>query len=1083
MKRLIALLLATVFVLGGIIPVSAAGSDGGSYTPPTLSGALTTSSYASYLSKNPADRATSTVVINAVDYDSEKTTADVQVFKEYAGENGEFLQAGDAGKVVWTVDVPESGLYALDIRYNSVTSKTNTIERSLYVNGKVPFTEARYLTLPKTWVNDYNEENGRFVTDAGGNELRPNASVVHRWSVYQFRDSNGYVSSPLQIYLEKGENTIALEAVREPVMLDTLTLHPLETLKSYADVKAEYDKLGYKPATGATPIMLEAELPTAVSNFTIYPINDRSSAITSPQHATQLLLNSIGGAKWSSAGTWVEYEFVCEKTGLYNIVTRFRQSYMDGMYNSRRVYINGEVPFEEANMCQFGYAEGWQVDELSYHYGSGANDYYDFEFYFEEGKTYTIRFEVTVGYLGAIVEKLSNARDSLNEDYLEILRLTGPTPDENRTYGFARVMPDTIIDLYNQSEVIGEVIDYLVSMGGVKGETISTLEQIQILLRKMGSDESQIAANLANFKTELGNLSSWISSLNSQAINLDYLVIQPAGEALPKADANFFETLLYQIQQFFGSFFTDYNNVGASGDGENSGTQVNFWIETGRDQAQIIRNLVDNSYRKDNPNSNVEIKLVASGTLLPSVLAGVGPDLSLSGVGNAGATGIGQVTNVINYAIRGAVLPLNGYEGFDEVTKRFSEAAINSLSLYGVTYALPDTQSFPVMFYRTDILSDLGVEVPKTWDELLALIPILQYNNMTMGVRMDDYQTYMYQMGGNMWADDGMRINLDSNTALEAVEMACNMFTQFSLLADYNVANQFRTGEMPIAIADYTIYNNIIAFATEIAGLWSFSPIPGTVQEDGTINNSAVSYAAGMTMMKGCQDEAAAWHFMSWYTDKYFQVNFSNELVAVLGDCAKNPTANIEALEELDWTSTEYAALSEQFKNLVYVDPYPGNYIIDRYINFVFADTYTKFLDPVDSMLSYISAINAEITRKRVEFGLETLEAGQTLAQKRMSQANTAMDELEDRGKKNDAAFAAAAAAIEDNDIAALKEASEMFSDLIGDKKLDVDITKQTLSQRDGGYDIDDLSDDELIYFISVALSDASYRLTTYIEE
>lgn len=91
------------------------------------------------------------------------------------------------------------------------------------------------------------------------------------------------------------------------------------------------------------------------------------------------------------------------------------------------------------------------------------------------------------------------------------------------------------------------------------------------------------------------------------------------------------------------------------------------------------------------------------------------------------------------------------------------------LELYGKVYALPDTQSWEMMFYRTDILSELGVDVPKTWDDLLALIPILQFNNMEIGMTQN-YQIFMYQMGEELWADDGMRINLDSNKSLEAFQ-------------------------------------------------------------------------------------------------------------------------------------------------------------------------------------------------------------------------------------------------------------------------------------------------------------------------
>ena len=34
------------------------------------------------------------------------------------------------------------------------------------------------------------------------------------------------------------------------------------------------------------------------------------------------------------------------------------------MYTSRRIRINGEIPFEEANYCQFNFSDEWQSEAL-----------------------------------------------------------------------------------------------------------------------------------------------------------------------------------------------------------------------------------------------------------------------------------------------------------------------------------------------------------------------------------------------------------------------------------------------------------------------------------------------------------------------------------------------------------------------------------------------------------------------------------------------------------------------------------------------------------------------------------------------
>ena len=55
-----------------------------------------------------------------------------------------------------------------------------------------------------------------------------------------------------------------------------------------------------------------------------------------------------------------------------------------------------------------------------------------------------------------------------------------------------------------------------------------------------------------------------------------------------------------------------------------------MWYTAGRDQAQILRQLVDYEFTPES-NVSVELKLVAAGSLLPSILAGVGPDVTFLG--------------------------------------------------------------------------------------------------------------------------------------------------------------------------------------------------------------------------------------------------------------------------------------------------------------------------------------------------------------------------------------------------------------------------------------------------------------------
>ncbi|MBQ4353689.1 MAG: extracellular solute-binding protein, partial [Clostridia bacterium] len=888
-KKLTCLLLSLLMVVptAGMAVSAADEATNQKTTLQEISESLKSISYEDYLKDyEGVARGTKTVTVDAVNYKADETDAGVKVITDYEGMSGKALQIDDFGKVTWELDIPATGMYAIKVEYCSVTDKTNSIERMLYINGVVPFSEARYLLMKKTWVNEYDAETGRFELDANGNEIRPTTSVDHEWKTYSFIDSNGYYANPFEFYFEKGKNTISLEAVREAMVIKSITVYPYEDKLSYE----EY--ISGKSAASAEPIHIDAETPSKTSDYTVYPIYDRKSAITEPQDAAEIRLNTIGSEKWVTPGQWVEYEFEVPAAGLYEIVLRFRQNELPGMYTSRRIYIDGEVPFEEANYTKYNYNSQWQVMGLNNgadYDGDGEVD--SFQFYLEPGKKHTIRFEVTLGEMGSVVRKVTQILNAINQDYLEIIKLTGANPDSYRDYGFGRVLPHVVEDLVVQALNLQDIVQYVENMSGIKSQNSATLEQVRKRLITMGTDEDEIAKNLGNLKSDVGTLGEWVNTVSKQPLEIDWIQIQPVSAEYPKAEANFFQALWYEFRQFIASFFTDYNSLGSSGEAEKSDRSIDVWVSTGRDQAQIIRNLMDNDFGPTT-GINANLKLVAGGTLLPSVLAGVGPDVALPGTG----------VDPIQYAIRSAVLAVNpeAYEdaadadedekaynaemrqifgNFDEIADRFTDAAFIPITLYGKTYGLPDTQSWNMLFYRTDILADLGLDVPKTWDDLLAMIPVLQFNNMEIGMS-SDYTMYMYQMGGHLWADDGMRINLDSNLSLNSFETMCNMFTQYTLPVSYDFANRFRTGEMPIAIQNYTAYNNIIIFATEIAGLWEFGPIPGFEKEDGTIDNTAMSGVSAIVMMAGARDIGAAWEYMCWYTDTKFQVDYSNEIVA-----------------------------------------------------------------------------------------------------------------------------------------------------------------------------------------------------------
>lgn len=941
---------------------------------------LNTVDYATYLEKHAsAAEVTDVVTIDGTRFDADGTSAaEVEVMHNVHADGRDSLYTSDSSRVTWKVTVPKAGLYTIgvdcftgDAKHGAEAGeaeKSTDVERIVYINGKVPFSEARSIVFRKSWAPIYQSvsEDGEsvqsFRRDLAGNDLRPDNAPANEWRTVLLRDSTGYYTAPLLFYFEAGENTISFEATRSAMSVREITLAPAAESKvlPYEEYRAACVKLnGEKTGTDET-IKIEAEFPTIQSDESIYPLTDRTSAITSPQDPKIQRLNFMGGNEnFKTVGQWTEYTFDIKDSGFYTIALRYKQNDLSGMFASRRILIDGELPFEECNALRFNYSSDWQVKTL----GDGETEY---EFYLLPGK-HTLRIEVSLGDFADIIRRVKSTLENINNCYLEIIKLTGADPDEYRDYGFSRLMPNTIKTMLIESRNLYAVSEEITELTGEKGSQTATLDKVAFLLNRMGSDEDEIASNLSNLKTYIGTLGTWLNGVRTQPLRIDYLMVQPKGTPLPKANANFFEAIGFELKSFISSFTTDYSTMGAVSHTTDENTSIDVWLTLGRDQAKILKNLVSSDFTPDT-GTGVNVKLVAAGTLLPSVLSGQGPDVFHAALG----------VDVINYAIRSAVLPLNKYDGFEDIISEFNTATTVPVTLYGTTYGLPEHASFYMMFVRVDILSSLGLEVPKTWDDVLAMLPVLQANNMSVGLNRE-YDLFLYQMGGDRFADDGLRCGLDSNIALDAFEKYTRFYTDYSFPVKFDGPNRFRTGEMPILIAEYvTTYNTLTVFATEINGLWEMVPLPGSVREDGSINHNAVNTVSASIMLHGTEDENSAWQYMKWYCGHDAQAAYGSDLVTTIGQAAKYNTANKEALEEMPWTTSEKTALMDQFNHLSAVTNYPGAYIFTRYLNFAYLAVVNSGADPVTELQSYVNTINKEITRKRSEFDLPVLDPGKT---------------------------------------------------------------------------------------------------------
>ncbi|MFC4810950.1 extracellular solute-binding protein [Paenibacillus sp. GCM10023250] len=901
-----------------------------------------------------ANRPEAQLVVNGSDYTRAEGMSP-RLLSEAGGEQGRFVYTEETGTLTWEVTIPEDGLYQMSLRYFTPEGKGASVERQLLVDGDTPFTGAGSLLFPRTWIN----EKEHIEQDNRGNDIRPRQIESARWQEMAFKDADGYYTEPYSFYFSAGHHQISLVSRREPMVIDSIRISQIEPSPSYKELLQSYREKGYQETSGLM-VKVQGEAAAYKSSPTLYPITDRTSPTTEPQSISEVKMNSIGGFNWRMPGESITWQFEVPQDGLYKIGLKSRQEYLRGLYSTRMLTIDGKIPFQEMNAVPFYYSSDWKMTVL----GDGKEPYL---YYLTKGK-HELKLEAGLGPLAESIREVQSSILEINAMYRKILMITSAVPDPFRDYNLEQRLPDMVNVFQEQSAKLYALSDQLVELTGENSDQISILSKVAYQLKNLAERPETVQKRMDSLKINVGSLGAWILKVREQPLEIDYFIVASPEQHMPKAKGSFLAKANYELKSLYHSFFEDYSSIGNTSEKQRS---VTVWIGTGRDQAQVLKALADESFTKET-GINVDLKLVNNNILLQATLAGQGPDVAM------------QIANDIpvNYGMRNAIVDLTQFSDFNEVSKRFRDSATVPYQFNDAVYALPEQQVFEMLFYRKDIMKQLGVQVPQTWDEVYKLIPVLQKNHMeftlpiaqTTGVSgMEPSKAFamlLYQMGGQFYTDNGAASSLDSEIAMNAFDQWTDFYTNYKLPLQFDLPSRFRTGETPMGIADYTLYNTLSVSAPEIRGLWDFAPIPGIRQEDGTISREVASGGTAVMMLKQARDQDAAWEFMKWWTSKETQVRFGREMEGLMGAAARYPTANIEALKELPWPMQDYLNLEKQWQWVRGVPEVAGGYYTGRNLDNAFREVINNGTNTRDALYDYVQEINREILLKRNEMKL-----------------------------------------------------------------------------------------------------------------
>ncbi len=854
------------------------------------------------------------------------------------------------------VDIPQTANYQIEMDYYLSSSDSDPGKRALYIDGEYPFTESGDLSFDR-----FFEDDGEPKINSLGDETRPSQIAIPGWRTARMHDTTGMYTQPFVFEMSAGSHTVRLTYMKMDMYISAIRLVPPTRVRTYAEVKGEYDANGYQPASCET-VTFEAELNAVEKNDPTLRRENDGDPLVSPASETTRKLNVMGAYRWRSGNQSITWQFDVPQDGLYKIGMYVKQSWNDGLPSYRSIAIDGQVPFQELLEYKFSYNTKWSFETLSDEAGT------PYEIYLTAG-THTMTMTVVMGEIGEVLNSIEKDITLLSDMLLKITLLAGSDPDPNYDYRFFSAIPDLESNMRILAASMSEKYDMVANFADKTPAMANNFLTIQSQLEEMLDDPFIIAKRVGDLTSAQESLSNWFLSLQEEPLVIDYFKVGAPSEKWESKSSNFFQRFGATFAQFFNSFFKDYDNVGSVlGDDVEVHTTIDVWIARGTEWAEVIKEMADETFTPETGiaiNVNVlpasQLNAGNVNALMLSITSGKAPDVAL-GV---------DITSPVEFAIRDQVYDLSQFDGFDEVKSRFVEATLTPYEYMGGTFAIPETMNFNVMFYRRDLMSEMGIDLPETREQLYDyVLPVLYQNGLDFYFGRE-FTQFLYQNGGSYYTDDGLQSALDTPEAYRAFKEYTELFTNYGVPETANFYQYMRSGIMPLGIGDYNTYMQLSVAAPEIAGKWGIAPIPGVRKEDGTIDRTAGAITdKGDIIMKQSEHPAESWQFLKWWSSTEVQTRFAKEVEALMGAEARWNSANKEAFLSLSWNEDELEVFQEMWKWARETPTVLGGYFTSRHMTNAWTTVVISGGDVREALEQAVKDINRELRTKQEEYGI-----------------------------------------------------------------------------------------------------------------
>lgn len=856
------------------------------------------------------------------------------------------LTIGDRASFV--INVPETAQYYISFDYYAYSDSVLPVEFSLSVNGEIPFYEARNLIFESTWIKKDEKSYDRY-----GNEIVTVPDKLTRWENKFIMDRSYRYSTPLAIELEKGKNVFEIEMAEGSVLLGNIYLSGIVEIADYIkNEKAEGEEL----------IVIEAEQIDYRNDSSIRPTYEYDKSLT-PYDPSKKLLNVIDSASFTDAGQTITYEFNIDEPGYYYLGFAYRQDEKTDFPVFMDIKIDGEIPNKLMQSYPFEYTKNYKNlivqdengDPIAIYFGKGEH---------------TLSLTINIDNIRNVLEALDRIIAEINDLALEITKVAGTNKDKYRDLDLVNYIPDIKERLLNWAMELDKLRDS-VKMYNEDVDDIGAFSSIVVAsrsLRKLAKEPNKIPYRIDALAQSTSSVAQYLANLidilKRNALALDKIFIFQEDAEL-STGRGFFEGTYLNTVRFLSSFTEQAYSIS-----NRKKTHLQVWVNRSRQHVEVLQKMIDESFTPKT-GIKVDVSLMPDqNKLIMANAAGEAPDVAQS----------------INYsipfelAIRGAIKDVTEFNDYQAILTRCVEGLHIPAMIGDGIYAVPETINFWVLYYRTDILDKLGLEVPETIEDVKEMLPELQIRGLNFyypTAGMGSFKTFhgttplIFQYEGDLYEKTAMNTTINNENAVKGFTELTELFTIYNLPVDVpNFYQHFRNGDIPIGIAEYGMYNLLINAAPEIANSWDIAVVPGVENEDEEVLRYTSGGAESCVIFKSNEErERMAWEYLKWWTSTDVQVEYGQILQTTYGDEYIWNTANMDAFAQLPWDAKHKKVIMEQTEWLLEAPRFPGSYMAERELSNAYNAIVVDGDDLRITLNNAVKRINRETERKLKEFG------------------------------------------------------------------------------------------------------------------